>query len=278
MNDMNATDPKSSCYGNAQNTGGKPRPAVGRPLRVPDPKAQQTTPFDIVFHGLFCHLTEENTVIMIQAHEHELRLVVRDDAVVSATGLPQDFVHAEAGEHSYVIMGRKFAIGGAQGTDTTMTAEFKDHVPSVAPHSQKTAISADVEARKVNGDVAGYLEHTGGEYAVIDYFPDMAQFDDVDDEPDCVARKVRFRIASAGDVTFDAGNGAGVTVKAGSTVRFENVPAEGSAPPNEHFHHYYMALFGSQGAALNSSANAQHCGIAAAAAFPGADCANSHHP
>jgi hypothetical protein len=253
------------------------------PASLSDPKLLQTMPFDIVFHGLFCHLTDDKTVVMIKAHEHVLRLVLRDDAVVSATGFAQDFVHAEAGEHSYDINGGTITIAGAVPAPIAVTAAFTDHVPTVDAHLINTpaTLTKDVVARKVNADIAGYVTHEGGEYSVIDYFPEMAQFENVAAGPTCIARRVRLRITAAGDVTFDNGSGGTVTVKAGSSVRFENVTADGTAKPNEHYHHYYFALFGenAKGAKLvSNSAVEQHCGIAAIAAFPGADCANAHRP
>jgi len=258
--------------------GTKVRPYVPRGRMPVDPKSGTTAALDMVFEGLFCHLTEENTVVMIDAHEHVLRLVVRDADLISATGFAQDFVHAEAGEHSYDISNCHLTITGTTAAGSTFDPAFMRDVPGLGIHAQCTDLRPGVIQRTLGDGIAGYLLHGGGAHSVVDYFPEKATFTANDYDAECIARKVRVRIEAGGVLTFAARKDESVTVRAGSEVRFVNTLVEGSATANQHFQHYYEALFACAGAVPRTTQTQQHCGIASAAAFPGADCSNSHNP
>jgi hypothetical protein len=232
----------------------------------------------ILFRGLFCHFTDTNTVVIIDAFKHDLRLTARAVDVVSAAGFATDGVFAKTGETSFKIGKHILKLSGTTAAPTTRTPEFINQVPSLRKHTNCSNVRTDVASKKLASHIAGYLVHSGGAYSVADFFPLMVTFNGKDDDAACIARTVLLELNGSSDVTIgDAA--AHVTIRNGSTVNFTNA-VDGLGLPNEHFHHYFHAIFdGCTGGDQPRSVASKECHPGHPPnAFPGADCANSHNP
>lgn len=233
----------------------------------------------ILFRGLFCHFTNTNTVVIIDAFQHNLRLVARTADVAASAGFASDMIFAKKDEKSFKVGGHVLKLGGTTPGATTRSADFVSRVPGLTAHTTCTQVRPMVAARQLVSHIAGYLVHEGGAYSVHDFFPDMVTFTGNGANASCIARTVALDVQSAGDVTIGDGP-ASVTIRNGSTVSFMNAIDATLGLPNEHFHHYYHAIFdGCPGGQQPRAVVGHPCPQAPPPdAFPGADCANSHNP
>lgn len=248
--------------------------------------------FNVFFHGLVCHRTEENTAVFIAAHNHALRMVVRKEDVVSSNGFQSDpeSLHlnprvAAKDQSSFLIDGLVLTVGGVTPTSPTFTSYFRKFVPSLRTQSNCNGVNVrtTVKNRQIDKFVSGYLVHPGGAYSVNDFFPEKATLTGNEQDANCVARTIQIALTTnGGNVTIGDGR-ARITLKPDSEARFVNIlpPPILANEPNLHFDHYFQALYeGCNGGRGPQPAGGKRCTHRHDPSFavPGADCSNSGDP
>lgn len=248
--------------------------------------------FNILFHGLICHRTEENTSVFIGAEEHELRLVVLNDDVVAATGFdpdpPNNALHLDpktdlALQTSYRIGNRVLKVGGAEPVQSTFSSYFRRFVPSLRTQSSCKAVNVrpEIVNHVMGHHVSGYLLHPGGAYSVNDFFPEKQTLTGFVKDANCMARTTQLALTTNGNITIGDNDGA-ITLKPSAKVRIVNVlPPLVAGPSNTHFQHYYHALFeGCNSGKVPMPTGGLQCTHRHDPSFavPGGDCGNTGDP
>jgi hypothetical protein len=210
-------------------------------------------PFNILFHGLVCHRTEENTSVFVAADEHELRLVVLNADVIDVNGLEADpdVTHLNlrvdaALQTSYPVAGRVLTVKGTEPAQPVVSSFFRQFVPSLRANADcpGASVRSEVVNHKVDREVSGYLRHSGGVYSVNDFFPEKHTLTGSAKDAKCIARTIRLALTTNGsDVTIGDADGS-ITLKRNAAVRFVNAlpPLTGDGQ-NAHFPHYYHAMY-----------------------------------
>lgn len=248
-------------------------------------------PFNVLFHGLVCHRTEDDMSVFVAAHFHELRMVVRNDDVLSAAGFEVDpeglhfALRAEGPQTSFRVTDRILEVGGTTPMTSTFTSQFRTHVPSLRRHSECGGpnLNPAVRQRRVTDELAAYLIHSGGAFSVNDFFAEKCTFTGNARDADCIARTIRLTLPTNGkNVTIGDGNGGRFVLKPDAEVRFVNTipPASGITASNQHFHHYYDAMFDGCNRGREPQEAQTRCRHRHDPSFavPGGDCANSGDP
>ena len=246
--------------------------------------------FNVLFRGLVCHLTKEKMSVFVGAPEHELRLVVKTKDLVGVSGFERDGVHTRrdpddpeqdtAERTSIVIGGKRLRIEGVTNRELTQKRDFADRVPSLRKGGARGAVRAAVRQRRLADGIAGFFEYPGGVFSVKRFFPEQAIFDS--STPACIAHTVRLSFGTnGGNVTIRNGTRK-VTIKPNAEVEFVNGPEgdeqEGGLP-NQHFHHYYHAIFtGHEAGVTPTPASDLKCTGKPGPVFAGLDCSNSQEP
>lgn len=248
--------------------------------------------FNIFFHGLVCHRTEENTAVFIAVKDHALRMVVRKEDVVSSNGFESDpeILHLNPrinakDQTSYLIAGRVLTVGGVTPTAPTFTSYFRKFVPSLGTQSDCNGVNVRqvVKDRRIDGLIAGYLVHPGGAYSVNDFFPEKATLTGNEADANCIARTIQLALTTnGGNVTISDGR-ARITLKPDGEARFVNIipPPIPMNETNRHFGHYFHAIYqGCNGGRVPGPAGGRQCTHRHDPSFavPGADCSNSGQP
>lgn len=242
-------------------------------------------PFNVLFRGLVCHLTEEKMSVFVHAPKHELRLVVNACDVVSACGFERDDVHTQPDpddpqdtqpKTSFKVAGGRLRILGVEDHRLTANEDFSCHVPSLRKGAHGT-IRRSVLQRKPAENIAGYFEYPGGTFSVRKYFAQQALFNST--TADCIAQTVQLSFATNGrNVTIRDGDKE-VTLKPQARVMFVNGEnSHGLGAPNQHFHHYYDAIYSTHEHGAVPQSVETFCGGEPGPVFPGMDCSNSQWP
>ncbi|MEA2465750.1 MAG: hypothetical protein QOJ98_3497 [Acidobacteriota bacterium] len=250
-------------------------------------------PFNIFFHGLVCHRTEENTSVFVAAEGHELRLVVRNADVIDANGLEADPVddalHQIIGldaalQKSYRVAGRVLTVKGTEPAQPAVSSFFRQFVPSLRANANcpGAGVRSQIVNHEVGGMVSGYLRYPGGVYSVNDFFAEKHTLTGFAKDAKCIARTIRLALTTNGsDVTIGDAGGA-ITLKRSAAVRFVNVlPPFVGAGSNMHFPHYYHAMYeGCHDGKAPTLAGGTACNHRHDPSFatPNGDCGNTGDP
>jgi hypothetical protein len=249
--------------------------------------------FNIFFHGLVCHRTEENTAVFINAAEHELRLAVLKDDVVNSNGFdadpPDDALHLDPRidpelQISFRIGNRVLKVGGAVPVQSTFTSYFRRFVPSLRAQSSCQAVNVrqEIVNHEIGEQVSGYLLHPGGAFSVHDFFPEKQTLTGFVKDADCMARTIQLALTTNGNNVTIGNDAASITLKPDAEVRIVNVlPPFVAGPSNMHFHHYYHALYeGCNSGKVPMPVGGLKCTHRHDPSFavPGGDCGNTGDP
>lgn len=247
--------------------------------------------FNILFYGLVCHRTEEDTSVFIGAHGHELRMVVRHRDVISKAGFAADpdethfALETNEPQTSFIIKGRVLQVEGTtkpQG-GSTFTSQFQTFVPRLRQNSEcaEPNVNPAVIDRKTDDVITAFLQHDGGEFSVNDFFPEKCTFTGDVKDAQCIARTTQLALEASQNVTITDGNGGRIVLRPDAEVRFVNTvpPPFGAMLNNRHFGMYYGAIF--QGCSGRTPMEAQiACGHRHDPSFAvgGGDCSSSGDP
>jgi hypothetical protein len=194
---------------------------------------------EIQFRGLICHLFDgrPHCAVMVEAMQHESVLLLPSSATVQ--GLEPKSGWNEDGLVAYDIEGRVLELKDEMVTGST-TSKDLTHVPSLTDLSDcKTLHPSARRALTGFGFFSAFFDHPDGAYSVYDHFFLKADYGSYTNE--CVARTVRLFYDKATDpVEITARGGVKITIPAGSTIRFRNLPMDPADidSPNRHFGHY----------------------------------------
>lgn len=250
--------------------------------------------FNILFHGLICHRTEEKTAVFIGAEEHELRLVVRNDDIVgSPIGFdpdpPDDALHLDPEvdpglQTAFRIGNRVLKVGGAKQVASTFSSHFLKFVPSLRKQSscQGVNVRPQIVNHEMGHHVSGYLLHPGGDYSVNDFFPEKQTLTGFVKDANCLARTTQLALTTnGGNITIGDADGS-ITLKPTARIRIVNVlPPLVAGPSNTHFQHYYHAIYENcNSGRIPMPAGGLQCTHRHDPSFavPGGDCGNTGDP
>ena len=247
--------------------------------------------FNILFYGLVCHRTRENTSVFIGAHGHEVRMIVRHRDVISKDGFEADpeethfALDTNEPQTSFKVQNLALKVVGTKPAVSSFTSQFLDYVPRLREGDESLVedqLNPDVPAKKTNDLLTAYLSHEGGEFSVNDFFAEKCTLTGNVRDAQCIARTTRLAMEAYNEVAITDGNGRSLVLSPDAEVRFVNtIPAPvGGMMTNRHFPDYYKAIFEDRFRGRVPMEAQIKCGHRHDPSFAvgGGDCSNSGDP
>lgn len=203
----------------------------------------------LLFRGLICLRTEDDSAVFIGAEGHELRLIVKNkDLVKPAQNLESDDAHlsgfvTRTPRTAFKIAQKVLHVqSGTEKETSTFDDDYLTFVPSLRKKSACSEVRPEIAERRLGHHIGGYLIHTGGRYSVREFFPEKVTFTGNAEDGECIAMTTSVELKTNGKEVVIGDDESSITVRPDAELLFVNGPV---VPPDihDHFQHYFHAIY-----------------------------------